>query len=120
MNGAVFIAHNVNFDYKFIKAEYKRVGNTFNMDRMCAVKLSRKLYPELKSHALDKVIEGLRVKVSNRHRGYDDAEVLYKFFSAELEKQGVLIFKYIDELIIKSKGKHTNSTVEESVNATLI
>ena len=52
LDGALFIAHNVSFDYNFIKMEFERIGYTFNMDRACSAKLSRKLYPEHRSHAL--------------------------------------------------------------------
>jgi DNA polymerase-3 subunit epsilon len=46
LNGAIFIAHNVSFDYSFIQAEYQRVGSPFAMDRLCTVRLSRHLYPD--------------------------------------------------------------------------
>src|SRR3982751_1589524 len=34
LDGAIFIAHNVNFDYGFIKAAYAAMGSKFNMDRL--------------------------------------------------------------------------------------
>ncbi len=50
MEGAVFVAHNVRFDYSFLKQEFKRVGKTFAPKQLCTVKLSRALYPHEKSH----------------------------------------------------------------------
>src|SRR6476661_8093296 len=46
LNDAIFIAHNVNFDYSFIKAAFTEIGSKFDSDRMCTAKLSRRLYPD--------------------------------------------------------------------------
>jgi DNA polymerase-3 subunit epsilon len=85
---AVFVAHNVNFDYSFFQEEFRRVGQTFSMDKLCTVRLSRALYPSERSHRLDEVIRRHGYKVANRHRAYDDAEVLHKFYYDSLEKFG--------------------------------
>lgn len=98
LDGALFIAHNVNFDYSFMKMEFQRIGQKFNMDRACSARLSRKLYPEHKSHALDRVIERMNIDVKSRHRAYDDAEVLWKFFQAEFEKRGLEVFSALTKL----------------------
>jgi DNA polymerase-3 subunit epsilon len=89
---AIFIAHNVNFDYRFFKEEFKRIGITFNTDRMCTVKLSRRLHPEQRGHSLDRIIERMGITVTNRHRGYDDAEVLWKIFMDEYKRLGSELF----------------------------
>ena len=94
---ALFIAHHVAFDYGFIKQEFKRIGINFNSDRMCTVKLSRLLHPEQHRHSLDKIIERMGLDVKNRHRGYDDAEVLWKFFADEYSKHG-------NDLFLKMRG----------------
>ncbi len=99
LDGALFVAHNVNFDYSFIKAEYGRFGNTFGMDRMCSVQLSRKLYPEHRSHRLDKVIERMGIEVQNRHRALDDAEVIWKFVQQEYESKGMSLYQVMNGLI---------------------
>jgi DNA polymerase-3 subunit epsilon len=105
---AIFIAHNVNFDYRFFKQEFKRIGITFNSDRMCTVKLSRRLHPEQRGHSLDRIIERMGLTVTHRHRGYDDAEVLWKFFMDEYEKLGSELFiqaKKVTTLAKKAKVK---------------
>lgn len=103
LSDAVFVAHNVGFDYSFIKAEYERIGNKFGMDRMCSVQLSRKLYPEHRSHRLDMVIERLGIEVKNRHRALDDAEVIWKFIQKEYEKLGLDLFKTMDTLLVHAR-----------------
>ena len=79
-SGAIFIAHNVNFDYSFFLEEYRRLAEGFAMDKLCTVRLSRALYPQERSHRLDKVIRRGSYEIAKRHRAYDDAEVLHKFW----------------------------------------
>jgi DNA polymerase-3 subunit epsilon len=86
--GAVFVAHNVSFDYSFFKEEFRRAGSSFAMDKLCTVRLSRALFPEHRSHKLDLVIERGGYQVTNRHRAFDDAEVLHKFYHDNLERLG--------------------------------
>ena len=103
LSDAIFIAHNVNFDYGFIKMEFDRLKYQFKMDRMCTARLSRRLYPEHKSHRLDKVIERMNLHVANRHRAYDDAEVLWKFFSTEHANDPLKLFSAMDKILIKAR-----------------
>lgn len=79
LEGAIFVAHNVRFDYSFLKQEFKRVGKTFSPRQLCTVRLSRALYPEQRSHKLQSLIDRYGFKVSERHRAYDDALVLWQF-----------------------------------------
>lgn len=43
-DGAVFVAHNAQFDYGFIREEYKSLGYNYSRDYLCTVKLSRKVF----------------------------------------------------------------------------
>lgn len=96
MEDAVFVAHNARFDYGFIKTEFKRLGINFSAKHLCTVKLSRNLYPQFDHHNLSILIERHGFTIENRHRAFDDAEVLWKFyqkiqteFSAELIEAAV-------------------------------
>jgi DNA polymerase III subunit epsilon len=80
LDGAVFVAHNVRFDYCFLKAELRRRGINFSPKQICTVKLSRKLYPQFRHHNLDSIIERHNFKIKNRHRAFDDAAVLWEFY----------------------------------------
>lgn len=103
LKDALFIAHNVDFDYGFIKKEFKRIGVNFNMDRACTVKLSRLLHPEYCRHGLDRIIERMDLIVENRHRGFDDAEVLWKFFEAETIKSPETIVLNLGSVTTRSR-----------------
>ncbi len=80
LDDSVFVAHNVRFDYSFIRNEFKREEITFKHKHFCTVKLSRALFPELPRHNLDSIIECFGFKCQRRHRALDDAKVLYQFW----------------------------------------
>lgn len=79
MTGAIFVAHNVRFDYSFLKQEFSRLNQSFLPKQLCTVKLSRALYPEERSHKLESLIRRHSFQVAARHRAYDDAHVLWQF-----------------------------------------
>lgn len=78
-NDAIFVAHNSQFDYGFLKEEFRRLGYGFNMQQLCTVRLSRALYKEYKHHNLTAIIERYEFECQNRHRAFDDAKVLWDF-----------------------------------------
>lgn len=80
LRDAIFVAHNVAFDYGFIASEYARLGRTFDMDRLCTVRLSRSFYPDQPRHNLDTIINTHNLVVQDRHRAMSDAHVLYQFY----------------------------------------
>lgn len=71
--GAIFVAHNVRFDYSFLRAEFAQLGFTFSRKQLCTVRLSRQAYPHLSSHSLDSMIRFLDIEINNRHRAMGDA-----------------------------------------------
>lgn len=89
-NGRTFIAHNVNFDYKFVQAEYKRLGYEYRKKTMCTVKLSRKLLPGHSSYSLGKLCSDLGIEINGRHRAAGDALATVKLFEILMEKNKTL------------------------------
>jgi DNA polymerase III subunit epsilon len=96
MDGAIFVAHNVRFDYSFLKQEFKRIGKSFSPRQLCTVRLSRALYPAQRSHKLQSLIDRHGFAADHRHRAYDDAYVLWQFlqhaqaaFGAEILEQAI-------------------------------
>lgn len=83
---ATFVAHNVNFDYNVIKGELNRLGITFRRKKLCTVRLSRKLIPNLHSYSLGKLCAALQIPLIDRHRARGDAEATVLLFK-HLEKQ---------------------------------
>jgi DNA polymerase-3 subunit epsilon len=76
LEGRVFVAHNVRFDYGFIRREFAALETAWRAPTMCTVRLSRALYPEMPRHNLDAVMERHAITVDSRHRAMPDAVVL--------------------------------------------
>lgn len=101
LQDAVFVAHNVRFDYGFIRNEFKRQGVSFTAKNFCTVKLFRALHPELYHHNLDSLIEYYNLKCTNRHRAFDDAKVLWDFYKHIQKKYPLEIVEKHVELLLK-------------------
>lgn len=86
LDGAVMAAHNVRFDYGFLKSEFRRIGHNLRQRVMCTVKLSRLLYPQHSSHSLDAIMQRHQLTTQARHRAMGDVELMIAFVkSATLE-----------------------------------
>lgn len=76
----IFIAHNVNFDYSFIKACLSAHGFEYYPKKLCTVRLSRKIFPGFPSYSLGNLCQSLEINIKNRHRAGGDAEATAKIF----------------------------------------
>jgi DNA polymerase III subunit epsilon len=74
MEGAIFVAHNAQFDWRFVSTEVERVtGRQLDGRRLCTVRLARKLLPQLRSRRLDFLAMHYGVTITARHRAGGDA-----------------------------------------------
>ena len=80
LEGRVFVAHNVRFDYGFIRREFAALGDSWCSPNLCTVRLSRALYPDMPRHNLDAVMERHGIVIENRHRAMPDAQALLAFW----------------------------------------
>lgn len=71
--GCIFVAHNVGFDYGFIKEEFNSLGYKYKRDTLCTVRLSRKLIPGRISYSLGHLCASLGIEIFGRHRAEGDA-----------------------------------------------
>ncbi len=74
LQGQVFIAHNVNFDYTFIQRELEQAGYTWKAKKGCTVRLTRSIIPGLKSYSLANLAAHFNIVNPNPHRALADAE----------------------------------------------
>ena len=102
LHDCVFVAHNVRFDYAFLKNEFKRESVTFSAKHFCTARLSRSLFPKERHHNLDSIIERFDITCKNRHRAFDDAYVLWEFYQ-KLQKSvpEELLEKHIQKALKK-------------------
>ena len=102
LNENIFIAHNVNFDFSFIKHQLKTCGYELNVKKLCTVRLGRKIYPGLPSYSLGNLCRHLRINIEDRHRADGDAKATVILFE-KLLQQGAGI--HIDAMLKKSSSE---------------
>jgi DNA polymerase-3 subunit epsilon len=76
----IFVAHNVNFDYNIIHAEFKSLGFDFKRKKLCTVRLTRKIIPGLPSYSLGNICTSENIPINGRHRAKGDAEATVELF----------------------------------------
>src|SRR6185436_13342485 len=101
---AAFIAHSVNFDYSYIRDEFKSLGADFRRKKLCTVRLSRKIFPGYPSYSLGNICAQLGIKIENRHRAMGDAAATVKLFELCLQHDK-------DEFINKSLKKNSKEAI---------
>ena len=89
LDQAVFIAHNVNFDYSFLKHHLSQAGYELHNNKLCTVRLSRKVFPGFKSYSLGNLCNSLGIPVENRHRAGGDADATVLLFEHLLRNNAI-------------------------------
>ena len=51
LKDAIFVAHNVNFDYSFVKYHLDACGYYLDTKKLCTVRLGRKVFPGMPSYS---------------------------------------------------------------------
>ena len=74
LDGAIFVAHNVEFDYRFVGQEFRRLGRPFRMPKLCTCAAMRKLYPGHSSYSLAALSAAYDIPLRQHHRALCDAE----------------------------------------------
>ena len=85
LHDKIFVAHNVNFDYSFVKSHLMAYGYEYNAKRLCTVRLSRKIFPGFPSYSLGNLCHSLGIQMESRHRAGGDAEATVKVFQKLLQ-----------------------------------
>lgn len=87
--GKVFVAHNVGFDYGFIKDEFASMGYKYKRETLCTVRLSRKLMPGKVSYSLGRLCDSLGIHNQARHRAEGDAMATAELFNRLLQIKAI-------------------------------
>ena len=99
LNDKVFIAHNVNFDYSFLKHQLQQCGYELNAKKLCTVRLTRKVFAELPSYSLGNICRSLQIPIENRHRAGGDARATVQLFEMLLRNNAQ---PHIEQFLKKS------------------
>lgn len=99
---AIFVAHNVGFDYNVLRNEFKSIGQNFSRKKLCTVRLSRKLIPGLFSYSLGNLCTSINIPLNNRHRAEGDTDATVILFQRllSLDSDSKVIQSFLN---VKSK-----------------
>lgn len=86
LHDKVFVAHNVNFDFSFLRHHLAACGYHLQTKKLCTVRLSRKIIPGLISYSLGRLCKQIGIDLVDRHRAMGDANATAQLFSLLLEK----------------------------------
>ncbi len=79
IDGTVFVAHNAEFDFRFLYNAGKELGYVMKNETLDTLYLSRKILPSLKNHKLNTVCEHFNITF-NHHRALSDAMATAEMF----------------------------------------
>ena len=111
MDGVIFVAHNVRFDYSFFRSHFAAVGRDYKPKLFCTVRMSRKLYVEHSGHSLEKIIRRHGIVAENRHRAFDDAKAMLDFVRLAIHEKGHSAF--LENVALQLKTKTLPPNIDE-------
>lgn len=100
LQGRIFVAHNVNFDYSFIKHQLEECGYRFSSKKLCTVRLARKIKPGLLSYSLGRLCDYLGIPIQDRHRAGGDADATAILFQR--------LLAWDEEEVVQQMLKHAS------------
>ncbi|MBT9484707.1 exonuclease domain-containing protein [Sediminibacterium sp.] len=93
LKNRVFVAHNVNFDFSFVKHHLKEAGFDLQTPKLCTIRLSRKVFPGFPKYGLGHLCRQLNIEIENRHRAGGDAKATAKVLDLVLQNNGERLVK---------------------------
>lgn len=119
MEGAYFVAHNVQFDLPFIQQEMENCNIPFYHGPVIdTVELARILYPTIDGYKLSQLAETLHLDHEHPHRALSDAEVTAELLLMMLDRLSRLPEDVLLKLRKLSSGFHSdlNSLISAMIN----
>jgi DNA polymerase-3 subunit epsilon len=104
LNEGILTAHNISFDYPFIRSEYQRLGITFfrsRIERFCTVKFARLMLSELPSRSLPDLVKHFQFPVNESHRAEADTLACWLLVERLMKE----IANEDDETVLKRFGR---------------
>lgn len=98
----VFVAHNVGFDYSFIKRHFEGCGIKWNRRKLCTVRLGKKAFPGHRSYSLANFCKRMGVYNEQAHRAMGDTKATAEIFTMIIEEMGM---DKIDEALKRGSGE---------------
>ncbi|PZX49639.1 exonuclease domain-containing protein [Algoriphagus chordae] len=101
LHDRVFVAHNVSFDFGFLREAFLKVGKELKTPKLCTVRLSRKVYPGMSSYSLGRLCESQKIQIEARHRAMGDAKATAILFDRMIKSD----YQIINQALKKNTGE---------------
>jgi DNA polymerase-3 subunit epsilon len=85
LTNRIFVAHNVNFDYSFVRHQLEEAGFKWTAPKLCTVRAARKIIPGFGSYSLGNLCRSLNIPLENQHRAGGDANATAILFAQLLQ-----------------------------------
>ncbi len=91
--GRTAVAHNAQFDMRFLLAEFKRAGMTVtnDMTAICTLEAERLARGVKKNNTLTECIGRRGLKAENAHRAEDDVRSLIELYKCQIREGAALV-----------------------------
>ncbi len=109
----VFVAHNVNFDFSFVKHHLQESGFSLQTPKLCTIRLSRKVFPGFRKYGLGHLCRELDIVIENRHRAAGDALATAQVLDLVLQNNGYLVIKEMLKRENKNQSLPSNLPEEQ-------
>ncbi len=98
------VGHNIEFDYRMLRQEFKRLGYEFKINTIDTIPLAKKLIPAAESYNLGKLVKFLGIPLVDQHRASGDAKATLELFKLLMikDKDSEIIQQHHDEVNSKS------------------
>lgn len=100
LEGCIFVAHNIQFDYSFLSDEFKRCGlPELIMPGIDTVELAQILFPTEPSYSLNDLMVSFELEHDNPHQADSDALATAELLILMMEKVSTLPLVTIEKLV---------------------
>lgn len=110
LQDTIFVAHNIQFDYRFLNQELERVGYpSLELEGIDTVQLSQILFPCLGSYRLQDLSQTLKITHDHPHQADSDAQVTSKLLMKLMTK-----VKQLPDTLLKQLQSMSNCLIYET------
>jgi len=121
LEGRVFVAHNVGFDWRFVSEELRLADSLMpEGPRLCTVRLARRVLPGLRRRGLDSLSRYYDVTIARRHRAGDDARATAAILLRMLEaadRQGIAYWDQLEDWVAGRSAPGIENPSREGLRA---
>lgn len=93
LNEKIFVAHNVSFDYEFVKHSLHRSDIDWSAKKLCTFKLAKKILPNFTKFNVGFLAKYFGIAIENRHRAGSDALATACILQKIIENFGIEVVK---------------------------